>query len=87
MCFETGDVAPADLQQLCGLELGQRRLTGQTIPKQDEFAFPCRQALDELPQPGGLILFFAVVFHAETVLQNVRQGQRGVILSGFQRLL
>ena len=80
-------IAPADLQQLCGFQLGQRRLTGQAIPQQDQLPFPRRQPFDELPQPPGLVLLLTAVLHAEAVLQHVREGQCRVVLARLQRFL
>ena len=85
--LKTGNIASADLQKMRSFQLGQGRLTGQTITQQDQLSLPCRQALNELPKPGGLRLPFTILLHAERILQYIREGQGCVIFSGFQRLL
>ena len=87
MGLQPGNVASADLQQLCRFHLSQRRLARQPVPQQDQLPFPRRQPLDELPQPPGLVLLFAPVLHAEAVLQHIGEGEGRVFLSGIKSLL
>ena len=86
MSFQTGNIAAADVQQFCSFQLGQRRLAGKAIPQQDDLPFPGGQAVQKQSGPADLGLLFADLLHAEAVLQNIGQSQRGSLIR-FQRFL
>ena len=84
--LKAGDIAPADVQKPGHLQLGQRRLAGKAVPQQNDLPFPGGQAVQKQSGPADLVLLFAGILHAEAVLQNIGQSQRGSFI-GFQRFL
>lgn len=80
-------IAPADAQQLGGLQLGEGRLTGQAVPQQHQLTLPGGQRLDQDPQAGRVVLFLAGFLHAGGVLQQIGQGQGRIILAGVEGFL
>ena len=87
MGLQAGNIAAADAQKLGGLELGQGRLARQAVPQQHQLPLPGGQRLDQEVQTLGVRLLFQVFLHAGGVLQQVGEGQGGIVLAGVEGFL
>ena len=87
MGLQAGNIAAADAQKLGGLELGQGRLARQAVPQQHQLPLPGGQRLDQEAQTLGVRFLFQVFLHAGGVLQQVGEGQGGIVLAGVEGFL